>query len=381
MNDKAAVAQINIAVWCFTPISNSEDCNRILSGLRPDNAIPHERRPGILCQIVEKLPREVNSDSHVPPVPLGVTTGAGSGAEMFQGLTVSQMRQETNGRSSGGTNPGASAGSAADVFSDFPAPPKSTATNGSSTSPVSGRSTDPFASSGLGDVFSSLGSRESRSTTSSVGASGGNVGIGNASVSGMRGGYGQKLGGNAKSGWITPPPSSAVGRPPSQATGNPTNDPFAGFFGAAVSGGSGSAGSTQMTAPVPSTTPPLGGFTPMPSGGGGVGSLEDQLVNTQREIAQLTRELGGSGMIGGGGSTSGTLGGMGSGGWGTHAGAMPQRSGMGTLGTQPLPVGGGFGQAPPQQGQVSTQEDPFSFLADGQAGPQQGSGSQFDFLR
>lgn len=298
---------------------------------------------------------------------------------MLQGLTVSQMRPETNGRSSRGTtSSGVGAGSAGDVFSDFPAPPKSTATNESSRSPISGRSTDPFASSGLSDVFSSIGSRESLTTTNSVGSSGGNVGIGNVSGSGMGGGYGQKPGGNARSEWVTPTPSSAVRRLPSQATSNPTGDPFAAFFDAAVSGGSGPAGSPQMMSPVPSTTPPLGGFTPMPSG---VGSLEDQLANTQREIAQLTRELGGSGMIGGGGGTSGALGGMGSGGWGMHRASIPQGSGMGTLGAQSLPSSGGFGQASPQQGQAGAQEDPFSFLADAQPSQQQGSGNQFDFFR
>lgn len=291
---------------------------------------------------------------------------------MFQGLSVSQIPPDTNGRSSHGTTAGGSAGFVADVFSDFPAPPKSTATNGSSRSPISGRSTDPFAASGLSDVFSSLGSRESRGTTSSIGASGGNVSIGNVSGSGMGGGFGQSRGGNARSEWVTPQPSSTVGRQTLQVTSNPTGDPFAGFFDAAVSGGSGPTGNPQMMAPVPST-PPLGGFTSMPSG---IGSLEDQLANTQKEIAQLTRDLGSSGMIGGGGGISGTVGGMGSGSWGINPGAMPQRSGMGTLGGQSLPAGSGFGQAPPQQA-----GDPFSFLADSQPSQQQGSGSQFDFLR
>lgn len=273
----------------------------------------------------------------------GQTSGYGSVSsppvsDIFQGLSVSK-------------------GSAGDTA----APAASTANGGS------GGSLDPFASAGLGDAFGATGNNSAGGSGMSWmdgafggagGSSGGmassNMASGASSSSGV-GGFSGSGGGNgslgratpASSGGLLPPPSAGFTSQPTSGVssgnggGGSGGDPFSAFFDAAIAGGSGTSSSSPRLA-TPSLPPPqassgtpgaggaglsfMGGFGgPAATNGGGGGTLEDQLAKTQREIAQLTRELGGAGAgmvaglaAGGGGGMAAAMGGAAAsmGGWG-----------------------------------------------------------------
>lgn len=327
-----------------------------------------------------------NSAIPVAGAGLGGSNGSGpsssSAANMFQGLSVSQKGPATNGTSGGSSGPFASAG-----LGDMCQTGAHQGQGANSVAPAGG------GMSWTDGAFGGGGGNGGGSSSSSGGANS-NQAPGTRSSSGMGSGF---SGLGMTPGGLPPPPQPAaaycVSSPP--ASGASGDDPFAAFFDAAIAGGSGAANSPQMAASaspggVPAASaaggaPPafMGGFGagPVAAGGGGGtgtgGSLEDQLAKTQREIAQLTRELGGagSGMMAGlaaGGAMAAAMGGAGASAGGTGMPGWP---------------GGGGGvpgqQAPPQQGQGGSSNDPFAFWGGNQQGGQQGGagpdGSGFDF--
>ena len=355
-----------------------------------------------------------SSNPSLTPQTIDPTTafGAGSALEMFEGMSVSQTQPEANGRLSGGTAPGPGSGFAANVFSDFSAPPKPSATNGSSRTSMYGGSADPFSSSGLGDAFSSLGGQATRNSSSSTGGGialmdGASKGTGSSNVINSRGNLGVRgkggrarqtpgsnnasgagdfavLGGGMQDRSSTPvrgmvlPQATTAGNIPSQVARAPAGDSFAAFFDAAIAGGSASAESPMMMASNPSTMLPAATARSSTEGFGttsaiGGGSLEDQLAKTQREIAQLTRELGvTSGTVGNVAGATGAFGGTGGGGWGiSNQTASPSVS----------VSGAGIGTPLTQQAQGGAEQDPFAFLSAKQDRGNGGKESQFDFFR
>lgn len=358
----------------------------------------------------------------------GVASTSPSAATMgmFQGLTVSQNQPVTAGA-------------------------------GNSSSALPGGMPDPFASAGLSDPFGAGGGNKPAQGLSwmddAFGAGGGGLGGGNAGGVGSGGGGGMGkplqasgvqssgstmagfsgLGGTLSS---APPVTVAggVGMPPpqqKQASGRLSSpvaagaapgggDPFAAFFDAAISGGSGPASSGQQGSPVLAPRVPttggngaggfmggaatagnagiggggfMGGFGAPPTGGsgaglgngggGGGGTIEDQLAKTQNEIAQLTRELGGGGMAAAVGAAAT--------GWGMGGSSALPGGLMGGAGGEQGWMGGGGGggvsnQGPAQQAQGAGSQDPFAFLGANSQGGQQGNSkggarSDFDFLR
>lgn len=351
----------------------------------------------------------------------GSFAGSTPAANMFEGLSVLQKKPASNGAvnttlSSGSSDPFASAGL------------------GESFGSTSGQGTNNLGSTGGGmswmdDAFGGggggggLGRGDGGGGLSSSGMGGLNQAPGKIFAAGMGGlsGFGgaPRRASSPPSG-ILPPPKPPAGRASPPAKETPAGDPFAAFFDAAIAGSPGLAGSPQMT---PSASPALpavaggsgtlmGAFAPASAGGGewnaggvgstsGGGTLEDQLVKTQREIAQLTRELGGVGVgaameaaaggmsaaMGAAGGMSAAMGAAGGGGWGIPGASAPAGGNTGVAGNQGWPGrGGGAGQAPAQQAQGTGAQDPFAFLAANSQGGQQGSGqtgagSGFDFFR
>ena len=303
-----------------------------------------------------------------------------SAADMFQGLSISQ------------TGPNGTSGGFGDV-----AGAASAGLGAGNVAPAGGgMSWMDDALGGGGGPGNGFGS--SGGMGSSTGAPGANPGAG------MGGGFSGL--GATPSGMLPPPPAAAGGVSSPPASGASAGDPFAAFFDAAIAGGSGATGSPQLAPSAsPSTfasstaggAPPafMGGFGsgPMASssgmggggagsagggggggGGGGLGgSIEDQLAKTQREIAQLTRELGsaGSGMMAGlaaGGAMAAAMGGAGGiTGWAMPGAAPAPAAGPAGGGTGMMPgwPGGGMAsqQAPArQQGKGADSSDPFAFL-------------------
>ena len=327
--------------------------------------------------------------------PYGGATSASSSTGIFQGLAVSQKEPVTVGA-------------------------------GSATLP--GGVSDPFASAGLSDPFGpSSGSGGNKPAQASgggmswmdgaFGAGGGGAGgLGGANAGGLGGSNSigsplQASGINASSGAMggfsgggMPPPQQGSGRLSMPASGAPDGDPFAAFFDGAITGGTGPASSSQQVPPFVAPRPPattaagtgggfMGGFGAPPAGGGAVGhgggdggggdTLEDQLAKTQKEIAQLTLELGGAG-----GMAAAVGGAAAQAGWGMMGGASappaPPGGHMGGAGTQGWMGGGNGGVS--GQGPAQSSQDPFAFLGADSQGGQQGNsqggpGSNFDFLR
>lgn len=325
--------------------------------------------------------------------PYGGTTSASSSTTgMFQGLAVSQKEPAT-------------------------------VRAGSATLP--GGVSDPFASAGLSDPFgSSIGGGGNKPAQASAGDMSwmdGAFGAGGGGAGGLGGGNAGDLGSsismgsplqasgmNSSSGAMggfsgggVPPPQQVSGPLSTPASGAPDGDPFAAFFDAAITGGTGPASSGQPVPPFVAPRPPattaagtgggfLGGFGAPPAGGGaagrgggdggGGGTLEDQLAKTQKEIAQLTLELGGAGgMAAAVGGASAQVG------WGMIGGtSAPPGGHMGGAGTQGWMTGGSGGVS--GQGPAGSSQDPFAFLEANSQGGQQGnshggSGSNFNFLR
>ncbi|CAM9452680.1 unnamed protein product, partial [Ectocarpus sp. 12 AP-2014] len=363
-----------------------------------------------------------------PPAPSSGSAGAQSGAFSRNLSPVSNstaMPIAVSGRSGGGGGRGGSkssgygsASSAADMFQGLSVSDQS---KGPATNGTAGGSSDPFASAGLGGAFGAASTGNAAPAgggmswmdgsfggTGGAANSGSGGGISNLSPEfGGLSGLGGAAPGRAKAATsmgISPPPkpsASFSSRPPASGGGPPAGDPFAAFFDAAVAGGpgGGAANSPQRVASpslgmmgAASGAPPafLGGVGAGPAsattgGNGGGGSLEDQLAKTQREIAQLTRELGSPGngmMVGlaaGGGMTAAMGGGAGGVGWSMPGAPAP----AGGMGMPAWPGGGASSQKQPpaaaQQGQQHTNStDPFAFLGEG--GQQGGKGSGFDFF-
>lgn len=310
---------------------------------------------------------------------LGGNNGASSAADLFSGLSFSQKGGEatTNGTSGGLSDPFASAG-----FGDALGASRMAGGTGGGMSWIGG---------GGGVSSSGVGSPNQASR-------------GNLSSPSMGGfsGFGAAPGGISH----PPPPVPAAAGP--VANGASAGDPFSAFFDAAIAEGSGGGASSPQLAASASrhmpassgaggAAPPvfMGGFGAGPvaatnanGGGGGDGggeSLEDQLAKTQREIAQLTRDLGGAGasMIAGFAAGNGMAAGMGAAGGGGLAmpsASPPPGGSMGGMGLQGWPGGGGVSsqQIPAQhQGQGAASNDPFAFLQDKQQG---GAGSGFGFF-
>ncbi|CAM9775033.1 unnamed protein product, partial [Ectocarpus sp. 4 AP-2014] len=363
-----------------------------------------------------------------PPAPSSGSAGAQSGAFSGNLSPVSNstaMPIAVSGRSGGGGVGGGgkwsgygSPSSAADMFQGLSV---SEQNKGPATNGTAGGSSDPFASAGLGGTFGAAATGNAAPAVSGMSWIDGSFGgTGGAANSGSGGGISNRspglgglsgLGGAAPgraeaatSMGISPPPkpsASFSSPPPASGGGAPAGDPFAAFFDAAIAGGpgGGTANSPQQGASPSlgmmggaSGAPPafLGGVGAGPAsattgGDGGGGSLEDQLAKTQREIAQLTRELGsaGNGMMAGlaagGGMAAAMGGGAGGVGW-SMPGAPAPAGGMG----MPAWSGGGASsqKQPPaaaqRQQQHANSTDPFAFLGEG--GQQGGEGSGFDFF-
>lgn len=333
--------------------------------------------------------------------PVAVSTGIGkynesrpaSAANVFQGMSISSQQQQP-------------------------------VSNGSPSAALPSRSSDPFATAGFGDPFGGItatpGTASSAGSTTGGGMSwmdggSGGGGLGGGVVDTTKSGTSFATEAGGLSGLGSGAPSKAPSPPPPAAMGGPGGDPFAAFFDAAMTKGSGAVNSPQLASSaspvVPATSGGMGGFmggfrtAPVGGegwnssgggGGGGVGdgsglggaTLEDQLAKTQREIQQLTRELGAGAMAS---AAAGMVGG-GSGGWGMPGGPLTGGGGGGGTGAQGWPNDGGSREPPGQQGQgagvAGGAQDPFAFLGtsnarDGQQGNsgQGGAGSGFDFFR
>lgn len=163
---------------------------------------------------------------------------------------------------------------------------------------------------------------------------------------------------------ISPSPVAGIRPPPPPPPGGvAADDPFSAFFSAAVTGGGASPGSTPVAGALPGGSRSAGVVQPRGSTGN---SLEDQLANTQREIAQLTRELGGgvNGNMPDPGMSAPGIGAQG-GAWGIQ-GSFGR--GAGGTGKAMMPSG-----PMPMQHQASN-PDPFAFLDSTAAGGQSGPG-------
>lgn len=336
----------------------------------------------------------------------GMLGGSTSASGMFEGLSVSYMKPIKDGTTTGA---------------------------------LSSASPDPFASAGLGGRYDSTTQAPNNSGSPSGGMSwmdgafggGGNGGSGgmissdverpkqapDGSFAAGMGGLSGVGGGSSRApaparGFAPPPPPKPLtGRTSRQTNAAPAGDPFAAFFDAATSENSGPVSSPNMMSSTSPTALPttsggslafMGGLGAAPStvggwnggggsgggdvGGGGVtgGTLEDQLAKTQREIAQLTLELGAGGMTAAMGAAGGWTGmaaamggGSGGGGW-SMPGAFTPASG--------LTAERSTGQAPVSQGRNAGAQDPFAFLGPNSQKKQQqpnaqgGAGSGFDFF-
>lgn len=295
--------------------------------------------------------------------------------------------------------------------------------NASPAAGMNGSASDPFAAAGLGGGFNSPplgGLSDSGSISGGMSWMSNTFGGGAEAPGGARGasnGMGNPGRGSSGTGVMGGPrsmqtPAAAVPsgspRPPPPVANQGSSaggDPFSAFFDAAMSGDAtaragGREGMQSRTAAPAAAgavfggvgAAPSQGFGAAPVGGGSTGvgaTLEDQLAKTQREIAQLTRDLATGAAVGVATAAMGQGAGGGSGGWGMPGmSAMLNAGGVNAGAQQTWQKSGGLaGPAPsgPTQNTQNTPSDPFAFLDSGSQGGSQSSGqamsgSGFDFL-
>lgn len=299
-------------------------------------------------------------------------------------------------------------------------------------------STDPFASAGLAEAFGAPSRVERINSGSAAGGmpwmsdaygDGGGTGMGSPryntqtnrpttspSFGGLGGVKPMQVSAPLAMGGI-PPPQPPAPTPTSLPSGGATGggDPFAAFFDATISGGAGARGDAGLASSSSSTiagsafsggygavssrscgASPSPGYGAAAMGGtvtgAGSGTLEDQLANTQREIAQLTEQLTNGarvGMMGAQSMAALAMGQIGGGPWGMPGTPAGFGGNVGNIGTQQGWHNGGGASSSAQTGQEhNASQDPFAFLdskSNSSSGGQQhsgqgGGGSGFGFL-